>query len=120
MKIIPLRWSAFKLKIYFKDKELQELCQSDKSMKKKYGELAKKLKARLADLDAASNVSELAVGRAHPLKHNRKDQYAVDLTNMIRLIFEAANEPIPKEADGKVDWKKVTMIRIVDIEDYHD
>ena len=89
-------------------------------MKKKWGnELALKLMTRLADLDAASNVSELTVGRPHPLEYDRKGQFAVDLNNMIRLIFEPANEPIPKSSDGTVDWKRVTMIRILCIGDYH-
>ncbi len=89
-------------------------------MKKKWGnELAQKLMARLADLNAASNVSELTAGRPHPLDYDRKGQFAVDLNNMIRLIFEPANEPIPKCADETIDWNKVTMVRIICIGDYH-
>ena len=107
------------MEISFKDRKLQEICQSSKLMKKKYGDLSRKLQARLADLSAADNVLEIPVGRPHPLMYGRREQYAVDLTNMIRLIFEAANEPIPRNSDGTVDWKRVTMIRIVEIEDYH-
>lgn len=89
-------------------------------MKKKLGnELASKLRARLSDLEASLNVSELVAGRPHPLDYDRKGQFAIDLNNMVRLIFEPANEPIPKCLDETVDWKKVTMIRIVYIGDYH-
>jgi proteic killer suppression protein len=108
------------LKIVFTDKKLQEACQNFRIMQKKFGKLAPKLRTRLADLDAASNVLELVAGRPHALSHDRKGQYAVDLDNMIRLIFEAANDPVPRCLDGSVDWKKVTMIRIVEIGDYHD
>ena len=108
------------MEISFKDKKLQDLCESSRLMQKKYGQVANKLRTRLADLQAASNVSELIAGRPHPLFQNRQGQFAVDLTNMIRLIFEPANEPIPKNSEGLVDWKKVTMVRIVEIGDYHE
>jgi toxin HigB-1 len=108
------------VEIHFKNKKLQELCQTTRQMKKKWGnELSQKLMARLADLDAASNVSELIAGRPHPLDYDRKGQFAIDLNNMMRLIFEPANDPIPKCSDGTVDWKKVTVIRIICIGDYH-
>lgn len=108
------------MEIYFTDKKLQKICQSSKLLKQKFGQLAIKIQARLADLDAASNVTELTAGRPHPLLYSRQGQYAVDLTNMIRLIFEPANDPTPKNPDGTVDWKMVTMVRIVEIEDYHE
>ena len=108
------------MKIHFKNTKLQELCQTTKLMKKKFGaERAQKLMTRLADLDAASNVTELTAGRPHPLDYDRKGQFAIDLNNMVRLIFEAANEPIPRCLDETVDWKKVTVVRIVCIGDYH-
>ena len=108
------------MEIHFRNKKLQELCQTSKLMKKKLGdELAKKLKARLSDLESASTVSELVAGRPHPLEYDRKGQFAVDLNNMIRLVFEPANEPIPRCSDETVDWKRITVIRIVCIGDYH-
>ncbi len=109
------------MEIYFASEKLQELCQTASLMKKQLGnELAKKLMARLVNLEAASNVSELIAGRPHPLDYDRKGQFAVDLNNMVRLIFEPANEPIPRRIDKTVDWKKVTMVRIVYIGDYHE
>ena len=48
-----------------------------------------------------------------------RDNLAVDLNNMMRLVFEPANEPIPKCLDETVDWKRITMIRIVCVGDYH-
>ncbi len=88
------------MEVHFKNKKLQELCQTTRLMRKKWGnELAQKLMTRLADLEAVSNVSELTAGRPHPLDYDRKGQFAVDLNNMIRLIFEPANEPVPKCVD---------------------
>lgn len=108
------------MEIHFTDKKLQKICQSSKLLKQKFGHLSFKIQARLADFDAASNVTELTAGRPHQLFYNRTGQYALALNNMTRLIFESANDPIPKNLDGTVDWKKVTVVRIVAIEDYHE
>jgi hypothetical protein len=45
---------------------------------------------------------------------------AMDLHGGMRLVFEAATQPLPLGSDGQVDWQLVTSIRIVYIGDYHD
>lgn len=37
-----------------------------------------------------------------------------------RLIFEPADNPIPIKPDGRIDWKKVTAIKIIGVEDTHE
>ena len=72
---------------------------------------------------------ELVAGRPHPLKGDseallrsadRAGQFAVDLEGAKRLVFEPANDPIPCNEDGSIDWSKVTHVCIVFIGDYHD
>jgi len=72
----------------------------------------RKLKARLTDILAAANVSELVAGRPHPLERDRLGQFAVDLSG--------ANDPEPLNDAGGIDWARVTVVRIVFIGDYHD
>jgi len=37
------------------------------------------------------------------------------------MVFESANDPVPKKKDGGLDWSRVTAIRILELsEDYHD
>jgi len=36
------------------------------------------------------------------------------------LIFEPANDPVPKKLDGGLDWTQVTVIRILEVRDFHD
>jgi proteic killer suppression protein len=45
---------------------------------------------------------------------------AVYLDGPWRLIFEPANDPVPKKPDGGLDWTQVTVIRILEVRDYHD
>lgn len=106
--------------ILFGSKELRALCVEEKVAQKRLGTvLARKLKARLADLKAATRVKDLVAGRPHPLGYGRSGQFAVDLDNMWRLTFEAADDPLPLTEEGKLDWPRVTCIRIVYLGDYH-
>jgi proteic killer suppression protein len=46
-------------------------------------------------------------------------QFALDLWGPYRLIFEPANDPVPKSTDRGVDREQVTEVRILEIVDYH-
>jgi toxin HigB-1 len=109
------------MEITFADGKLQELCEQERIAQKKLGQpCARKLRVRLANLMAAEVVTDLVVGRPHPLKGDLLGQFALDLEGGRRLVFESANEPIPVDEDGAIDWSKVTQIKIVFIGDYHD
>lgn len=89
--------------------------------RKELGDIcAKKLRTCLSELEAASNVTELVAGSPHPLTHDRLGQFAVSLAGGVRLVFEPANNPIPRIDDASVDWSKVTIVSIEYIGDYHD
>ena len=69
---------------------------------------------RLADLEAAETVGELLAGNPHPLKGNRKGQFAVNLTGRVRLILEQIETP---QLNLPIDWREVCEFRIFDIGD---
>jgi len=107
--------------ILFASDDLKKLCEEQKGMTKVLGApCARKLRTRLSDLMAVPRLSDLAAGRPHPLKGERLGQFALDLQGGIRLVFEAADEPIPKTQDGAIAWAQVTSVRIVYVGDYHD
>jgi len=109
------------VKIEFATLDLQDICENDKLMKKKFGNpCAIKLKTRIADLQAATYVSELTSGKPHPLKYKRLGQFSLTVSGGLRLIFECGNNPIPRTDDNAVDWNQVTVVRILCIEDYHE
>lgn len=109
------------MEIRFKDKKLRELCEKRAAAEKKLGSAcARKLRARLDDLDAAERVSELTSGNPHPLKGDRQGQFALDLHGGWRLVFAPANDPAPTRDDRSIDWSLVTIICIEYIGDYHD
>lgn len=109
------------MELSFADAKLRELCESESTAKRKLGfDCARKLKARLADLSAAQSPLDLVAGHPHPLTRERKDQFAVDLAGGVRLVFAPAIAPLPRKADGGMDWPRVAKVCVVFIGDYHD
>src|SRR5690348_16937311 len=109
------------MEIGFRDDKLRDLCEKERVARKKLGDAcARKLRSRLADLDAARVVTDLVAGRPHPLKIDRAGQFALDLVGGVRLVFAPVNDPVPQTQDGSTDWSKVSTVRIEFIGDYHD
>lgn len=100
------------MKVAFKNAKLRKLCESKSS--------SKKLRTRLADLNAAQSVQDIVYGKPHPLKGDRIGQFSLSLEGAERLVFEPSNIPILCKEDGSIDWAKVTEVCIVFIGDYHD
>ncbi len=107
--------------IAFLNNDLEALCRDERIQKKKLGAVgAKRLRSRLADLDAVTRVSELVAGRPHPLSGDRRGEFALDLDGGRRLVFEPADSPLPTRDDDSIDWARVTRVRITYIGNYHD
>ena len=99
----------------------RNLCESAATADRKLGrKCAKSLRRRLADLVAAQSVAELVAGHPHPLRGDRKGQFALNLEGGRRLVFRPTEEPPPLTADNAIDLARVGSITIVFIGDYHD
>lgn len=111
------------MKIVFKTSKIQKIFNSEKELRKEYGEAqTEKIKKRMAVLKSVNSLIEVPTGlpdRMHSLAGQRKGQFAVDLKHPFRLIFEPANKPIPLKEDGGFDLSKITEIIILGVEDYH-
>lgn len=106
--------------IVFENRNLQRLCEDERRMLRELGRAgAKKLKARLADLEAAQVVTDVKRGRPHPLKGESRGRLALDLDGGCRLVIEPVQAPPPETPDGAVDWSSVQDVRVVMIGDYH-
>lgn len=106
--------------ILFKTKKLAKCCLEERVMNKVMGTRgSRKLKARLADLRAASDILQVHRGRPHQLKGKFANCIAFDLDAGKRLVVEAAADPLPELPDGGLDWRRVVAIRVVFIGDFH-
>ena len=111
------------MEVLYQDRKLEKVCSEKSRLTRKYGvKCAKLLRHRLDQLGGAKNLEAMRgvpQARCHELKGNRAGTLAVDLEHPSRLIFEPVGDPIPRKADGGLDWTKVTVVRILAVEDYH-
>lgn len=110
--------------ILFKTKKFQKECNNHKLLIRTYGKRrADLIRRRLDEFRAANSLYELRYlpgPRCHELKGNRAGQFSVDLDHPYRLLFCPKNDPLPQKADGGLNWKEITIIEIVGIEDTHE
>jgi len=110
------------LDVIFADKKLEEIFSDERKLKKNFNRVSEKIKARMYEFRRATNLSEISEKpppRRHELTGDRKGKFAVDLIHPYRLIFAPANEPLPLKADGGLDLTKTTIIKIIEVVDYH-
>ena len=111
------------MEIHFGTRKLSKIMNSEKELVREYGpKMAKKVKHRLAVLEAAlclEDVPSKPPDRRHALSQNREGQFAVDLAHPHRLVFEPDHNPPPLKSDGSIDLERVTVIKIIEVEDYH-
>ena len=98
------------MQIEYKNKQIEKLCENNGFAQKKLGERrAEKLDQRIGEIRAADSVEQMIqfrIGGCHQLRQDRKGQYAVDLDQPYRLVFEQKSTTIQ-------------IVRILEIVDYH-
>ncbi len=110
--------------ISFKKKQDRKTFSSEKALIKAFGqEQARKITQRLAEIQAADNLDVLRTlpqARAHELSGNRKGQISLDVKHPYRFIILPDHEDCPRKEDGGLNWKKITKVKILGIEDTHE
>ena len=111
------------LEIAFRTRKLRKTLNSQGALKKSYGDkLARSIMIRLAVLRNARTLSLVPASRPerrHLLKGKRQGQFAVDLDQSFRLVFEPDHDPVPRSEDGGIDLERVTAITVIEVTDYH-
>jgi proteic killer suppression protein len=81
---------------------------------------AKVLRRRLDDLAAAPTLDAMRnlPGRCHELTGDLEGVLSIDLDGPFRLLLRPGDDP-PRKADGGLDWKLVTQIVVLRIENTH-
>jgi len=111
------------VEIVFRNERMKNECNDSKQCARAYGPArARLIRRRLDQLAAARNLEDCRNlgGRYHELRGDRAGELAADLDGAWRLIFEPMEQPPPRKPDGGLDWRAVTAIRIVGVENYHD
>ena len=108
--------------IAFASEQIQTLCNNNAVAKRLYGQRsAKKLLIRLEDLASATILEDVrhAAGHCHELDYDRAGQLSMSLDGGHRLVFTPAHDPLPRNANGSLNWSAVTAIVVLEIIDYH-
>jgi proteic killer suppression protein len=109
--------------IEYRTNKLKKRCLKFEEAQKAWGkQMAKKIMQRISEILAAptlEDLNRLPPTRCHKLSGDREGQYAVDLEQPCRLIFEPIGAPEDIYADGILDRAKVKGIKIVEVGDYH-
>jgi plasmid maintenance system killer protein len=110
------------MEVSFGTRKLQKICCSKQESDRRWGQNARKVRQRLAELQAADNLfdmTKLPAARLHELVGKRAGQIAVDVKQPFRLILVPDHDPVPRKEDGGVDLKRVTKILVTEVTDYH-
>jgi len=98
------------LEVQYKNRGLEKVCTDAHEAEKKHGaKMAEIIHQRIDEIAASPSVEMLVqyrIGRCHSLKGDRKNQYAMDLINPYRLVFEKRGF-------------EIEIVRILEIVDYH-
>lgn len=109
--------------ILFKNRRLEKTCCDEKALFRRWGQVqGNKIKQRLSELHAAENLDTLLTLpglRAHELSGNRAGQISLDIKHPYRLLIAPDYEVLPRKEDGGLDWKKITKVKVLGVEDTH-
>lgn len=102
-----------RLELAFDTMALRDVCESEEKARRKLGsKVAAGLKRRLSDFQAIESFDELPAAR--PRKNS--SSYTFSLPDGWRLVVTAGHGSNPTHPSGKIDWAKVSRIKILRIE----
>ena len=110
------------MEIFFQTKKLKKLASEPRKCEKELGlKRATLFLERISALYHADTLEDVRYlpGRYHELKEGRKGQWACDLDQPYRLIFEPHEDPIPTDENGKYIWIEIKGVEIVEIVNDH-
>ena len=108
------------MNVFYKTKSLEKLCTDEKEMRKRRGDIEKKLRLRINALEVHATLGEVVVndplGDWHPLRENRSGQWAGKVSRNERLIVV----PLPNGEIRVESILETTDVEVQGIEDYHE
>lgn len=109
--------------IGFRIKKLKKTFSTGKMLQREYGDqISAKIQLRMKVLRIAKTLSDIPASppyRCHQLLGKRKDQFTVDLSRQLRLVFVPNHDPIPRNPQGGICTKEITAITILGVIDVH-
>ena len=105
------------MRLSFNTKYLRTICEDENNAIQEYGEsVTNKLKSRLADLIACTNIDDMVAGNPKIIESDRNQDISIKLDDEYKMIIRANHTINPIDKSGKVDWKRVHSIKIMSID----
>ncbi len=109
-------WKATILVIAFDSRSLRALCENADQADSELGPVAARtLRSRLADLDAATSPSDLVAGSPRVLGDGDDERMELNVGEDLRILFVSNHKENPRNGSNRIDWPKVSRIRIIGI-----
>jgi hypothetical protein len=109
------------LEIAFDTKKLRDVCQNTDLAADCFGEaISRELRGRLADITAASNVFDIVAVDINIVMLKKQEFALISIGENARLYLSANHNINPRTEDNKINWEKVTRLKVVKIETNHD
>lgn len=111
------------MEIKFRNTKLQKIFESEANLKRKYGARRAIIIAShmnvIESLPSLATIPTVRPIRCHQLREDRDEQFAIDIVHPYRLVFKVDHDPIPRDEFGGIDRGRVTVIKIMEVIDYH-
>lgn len=104
------------MELAFDHRKIRDVCENNSRARRTLGdEVARKLYARLADIDAAATIEDLLIGGLGLLNGQMNGSIVVPLGTTHTLHLVANHHPLPTTESGKADWGKVFRLKVLEI-----
>jgi hypothetical protein len=101
------------LELRFASPELRAACERRTAAEHLLGQAtARKLRSRLSDIRAASDIRDVVLGRP---SYSQRGRVTFLLSTSHRLVVASAVTPIPRQQNKQVDWAQVNIFEVVEI-----
>jgi len=113
------------VEVSFKSQKLARVFNSDRELKRAYGQRqADLIRECLDDLEAVECLADMWTlpqhrHRCHQLAENLRGVFSLDLEHPYRLLFVPANVPVPRLDDDGIDLARVTAVEVRGVENTH-
>ena len=110
------------MNISFQNRKFEKLVYNETKLVRELGKIrAKLLLKRIEVLSKVETLEDARYlpGNFHELLADRKGQWACDLDQPYRLIFEPHENPIPTDNNGRYLWIEIKGVEIIEITNYH-
>jgi proteic killer suppression protein len=110
------------MKVLYQNNKLEKQLSSASEIKKAFGKNANKVEQRMSEIKSSPNLAvlmQIPAARCHRLKGDLAGEWAVSISPNHRLLFQIADDPVPRKDNGEIDTILVKEIKIITTTDYH-